>query len=490
VTGLWVSAAAVAGILAASGAAGYAAAAAVVPGWARGAERAAWGFALGLMLLAGMVPACLALGIRPGWIPFLAAAALFVTSSRLLLPLPPGEGRGEGIAVADSALLPPGEARGEGGGLVTVLLCGLILLGVLLYLLRSLTEPMWANDFLAIWGWKGKTIFLLSAVPSWMWDMPELGFTHPEYPLGLPFLYAGLASLLGRWDDHAAALLFPATQVATLLAAWGWLRRRGASSRIALASAAALALFEPLYRAFTTGMAEVPLSFFLLLLGAALSDAIDGEAGAGRRLALAALGAAGLKNEGIFAAAAAALLALAAIRAPWPRRLRVAAAALVPALAVLAAHRLRTGPLPLRDFRFSLLFEGDFLARLSLGLRTIFAERLLPAAPGILALGALVAAGRRDRAGDRLLLLAAALLAVYAALPAFCVLGPDWLARTAFARTAAALAPLAAAGLALRLRGVAAGSGLPMDPADPQQVPQRDDGVPRDRDAGIRRVEP
>jgi hypothetical protein len=463
VTGLWLSAAAVAGILLAAAAAGYAAAAAVVPGEARRAERAAWGFALGLMLLAGMVPACVALGIRPGWIPFLAAAALVVTVSRgLRLPAPAAGG-----AAMDPPPLPPGEGRGEGARLVTPFLCALLLLGVLLYLLRAMTEPMWANDFLAIWGWKGKTIYLLSAVPSWMWDMPELSFTHPEYPLGLPFLYAGLASLLGRWDDHATALLYPAIQVATLLAAWLWLRRRGASSRLSLAAAAALALFEPLYRAFTTGMAEVPLSFFLFLLGAALIDAIEGEAGAARRLALAALGAAGLKNEGIFAAAAAAVLALAAARAPWPRRVRVAAAALLPALAVLAAHRLRTGPLPLRDFRFSILFEGDFLARHALGLRTIFAERLLPAAPGILAFGALIAAGRRDRAGDRMLLLAAAPLAVYAALPAFCVLGPDWLARTAFARTAAALAPLAAAGVALRLRGVAAESRFPVNPADP-----------------------
>jgi hypothetical protein len=39
-------------------------------------------------------------------------------------------------------------------------------------------------------------------------------------------------------------------------------------------------------------------------------------------------------------------------------------------------------------------------------------------------------------------------------MPAFGVLGPDWLVRTAFFRTASALAPLGAAAAALRLAPV------------------------------------
>jgi len=318
---------------------------------------------------------------------------------------------------------------------------------------------MWAADFLAIWGWKGKTIFASASIPAWMWRLPDLSFTHPEYPLGLPFLYAGIAFLLGRWDDHAMALLFPFLQGATLLLLAGWLRRRGAPRGVALAGAAALSLFEPLYRAFTTGMAEVPLSFFLLLLATALADALEGEKGSGRRLALAAAGAVALKNEGLFAAGIAAALAIVAARKPWRERWTVAAGALLPALAVSAAHRVGRGPLPLRDFRFDLILEPEFPSRLLLGLRTILGETSLPAAAGLLALALLLFAGLRSPSGDRLLGLAAALLAAYAILPAFCVWGPDWLARTAFARTAAALAPLAAAGAALRLAPVFTSAG-------------------------------
>jgi hypothetical protein len=100
-----------------------------------------------------------------------------------------------------------------------------VALGIAAYALRSLTEPLWANDYLAIWGLKGKTIHGASALPRRLFSDPSLGFSHPEYPLGLPFLYAGVAFLAGRWDDHALALLFPVLQAATLAGLQGWLRR-------------------------------------------------------------------------------------------------------------------------------------------------------------------------------------------------------------------------------------------------------------------------
>ncbi len=434
--------AAVAGILALAGAAGLSATPALFPDRsARLAERLAWGLALGLLLLAGLVP--LVLRLR-------TSARLDPVSRSVGPPrgrvAPPFEaGAGERIAPA-----PPAES-GPKNGRATALLAALLALGVLLYLLRALTEPMWATDFLAIWGWKGKTIFGAGAFPAATFLRPELGFTHPEYPLGLPFLYASLGFLLGGWDDHATGLLFPACQAGTLLFIAGWLRRRGAPAPLPLAAAAALSLFEPLYRAFTTGMADVPLSLFLLLLGASLADALDGEPGGLRRLAVAAFAAAAIKNEGLFAAAAAAGIALLSTGAAWPRRRRALAAAALPALLALALHRLATGPQPLRDFDFRLLFSREFPIRLGFDVRAIALE---VGAIGALGLGAfllLLAAGRRTPSSDRLLALAALLLAAYAVLPAFCVLGPEWLVRTAFARTAAALAPLLFAAAALRL---------------------------------------
>jgi hypothetical protein len=320
----------------------------------------------------------------------------------------------------------------------------LILLGVAVYALRALTEPMWANDFIAIWGLKGKTIFGAVGYPE---RLRSLEFAHPEYPLGLPLLYAGISFLTGRWDDHAMALIFPLFQIATLLVLFGWLRRRGVSAAVAGLAAATVAWFEPLYSGFLTGMTEVPLSFGMLLFGAALVDSLDdSDRGALRRLAFAAALIAALKNEGLFLAAAGALIALIFGRG---RRWRVALAALGPALLVRALHLPWRSRVPLADLDpglFSIDRVWDSLA----------AATMLPGWPawaGLALVLTLIALGERIPAGNRLLWLVACALAAYVVIPAFAVRGPAWLIETTLLRTTAALAPLAAAAVTVRFAG-------------------------------------
>jgi hypothetical protein len=429
--------ASIAAVLAAAGLVGWGAAAALVPRGAGGrAERFAWGIAAGLALVALSVPVAFALKWRPGWLPFLVLSTFAVLGSRVL--------RVRGSPPTDSV---------SGRQPVTVVLGLLLAAGVALYALRALTEPMWANDYLAIWGLKGKTIFAGQGFPQQLFRATSLSFSHPEYPLGLPFLYAGISFLAGRWDDHAMALLFPLLQVATLAALGGWLRRRGATPQLALGATALLSLFEPLYRGFTTGMAEVPLSLSVLLLGCALSDRVDRtDLGATRRLALASVLCAATKNEGLFFVAAG--IVVAAISALSRRGVIARAAAILalPAALVVAGHRLLRGSLPLIDFDFTLLSRPAILAgRMLDTLRAVF--RLAPAGVwiGLAALAVLVAAGRRSAPGARLLALALCGVAAYLVLPAFAVAGPAWLVQTAFFRTTAALAPLVAAGVAIRL---------------------------------------
>jgi hypothetical protein len=228
--------------------------------------------------------------------------------------------------------------------------------GVIACAIRALTEPMWSNDFLAIWGLKGKMIFAAGAVPRRLFTDPSLGFSHPEYPLGLPFLFAALSFLLGRWDDHAMALLFPFLQIATLLALFGWLRRRGAPESTALGAVALLSLFEPLYSAFLTGLADVPYSFVALLFGTALADALDRtDAFAARRLAVASYLAISTKNEGLLLTAAGVFLAVVSLKKSRPASRRALAEIAAPALLLLLAGRLWKGSLPLRDFDLAYL---------------------------------------------------------------------------------------------------------------------------------------
>jgi hypothetical protein len=432
VTSFLVQLAQVGGVAAAAWVAGWFASRAACPSEREFlAERVAWSWALGVGLVAAMVPIALLARVRPGWPAFLVLAAASAAGGRILRV------RGRDVSAA------PGAAP-ENRGLVRILLV-VALAGVALYSLRTLTEPMWSNDYVAIWGLKGKTIHAAEAVPARLFQDRSLGFSHPEYPLGLPFLYAGVSFLTGRFDDHAMALLFPVFQIATLFALYGWLRRHGTSQVAAGSAAAILACFEPLYSAFTTGLAEVPLALALLLFGTALADALEGDPGALRRTALASTLIAATKNEGLFFAAAGCAIAL---LLGGQRRFKAAFAALPTALLVYVLHLLWRGRLPLRDFDFGSGSAGRVAEALSAAVR-------LPgpiAWAQILLLATLLVLGRRAPEGTWLLVLCGAGLGAYLLLPVFAVQGPDWLVKTALPRTTAGLAPLLAGAIAIRWR--------------------------------------
>src|SRR6266540_3171244 len=237
-------------------------------------------------------------------------------------------------------------------------------------------------------------------------------------------------------------------------AAWGF-----ALGLALLAASVPLALLEPLYCAFLTGMADVPYSFVTLLFGTALADTLDRtDTLAARRLALASFLAISTKNEGLILIAAGVLLCLLAFRKARAVSIRALAATAVPAILLLLAGRLWKGSLPLRDFDLAYLGPPLVLAllpRVADAIHTGFREVILPAWPGLLCVLLLIGAGRRSPAGDRLLLLASICAAAYLLLPSLAVLGPDWLIRMSFARTVSALAPLAAAALASRLESAA-----------------------------------
>ncbi len=443
-TGLLPSLARVGAIVLAAGAMGYVATPAFLPaGPGHRAERPGWAFLIGALLIAGMVPLSFLAGVRPGWIPLLVLGGLVLFFSRRFAS-----------RIPETRARFAGTRREQPAGTLIALV--LIALGVAAYALVSLAEPMWSTDFLALWGLKAKTIYGAGQVPDRLFSAFTLRFSLPEYPLGLPMLYAGTAFLLGRWDDHALALLFPLFQIATLLALFGWLRRRGASRPLALGAITPLSLYYPLY-ADRVGTAEVPLSLGILLFGTSLSDSLDRtDAGALVRLALGSFLVASIKNEGWFVTLAAALVVAATALARRGRPpFSVLAAALLPAAAVRLLHVLRHGPLPLQAFDFGYLFPSR-LPELALRLwKTVLVaagESVLPAWPALLALLVVAACGRKAPSANVLFGVLALCVASFVFLPA---LTPDpvWQIRNSFDRTVASLAPLLAAALALRLVG-------------------------------------
>lgn len=433
---LWPSLLAVAAILLVSTFAGRILALALFPtgaGWSL--ERWGWSMAMAVLLLPLNVCLSLALGVRPGWISFLVLT-------------------GVGVALAWRFTLPRSDLRFEkspGPNALSGLLLAVTAAGVVISLVWNLEEPLASNDFFAIWGLKGKSIYGDAGIPRRLFDWPEYAFSNPAYPIGLPLLYAGIASLLGRWEDHAMALVFPFFQIATLVVLVGWLKRRGSPISVALAASALVANFGLLYSPLMTGgMADVPASFTFLLFGAAFCDSLDRtDEGCLRRLSLAALLAAGTKNEGVFLLGTAfALLMLRSARRGERPSWMAAAAIAFPGIGSFLLHRLVLGKHALRAFDFGILWRPDFPNLVRDALREAFVQLVVPSWPALAALTFLIVFARRTSEFGFLLALAGASLAIYLLLPAFCTLGPAWLVHWTVGRITAALAPLVAAGVA------------------------------------------
>jgi hypothetical protein len=424
------------GILFFASCVGWAVASALLPGGGRWTpERWGWSIAIAPLLLALHVLVTFSVGLHPGWIAFLALAFC-------------------GIVLARSFRLPRSDRASGGRSWLSptpMLLLALTVAGISIYIVRSLSEPMWSNDFLAVWGLKGKTIFGDSGIPQRLFRWPEFEFSNPAYPIGLPLVYAGIAFLLDRWDDHAMALLFPFFQVGTLLVLVGWLQRRGVKLVVALAAAAFVANFGVLYSAWLTGMAEVPAAFAFLLVGTALSDVVDEtDPGSVRRLFLASLAAAATKNEGVFLVGIAwAFLVFLAVRRRERRLWVGAAAVLIPGLGSVLLHRLFLGSHPIRGLDLALLWRPGLGDRVVETLREEWTQLARPIWPGIVAAIALPGLGSRRAGTNPILVVASASLVSYLALPVLCPFGPGWLIHWTVGRITGALVPLLAAGIGM-----------------------------------------
>ncbi|MBC8645884.1 MAG: hypothetical protein H7X85_01875, partial [Thermoanaerobaculia bacterium] len=316
--------------------------------------------------------------------------------------------------------------------------------GALLFSGSALAEPIWATDFLAIWGLKAKTIFFASGIPETLFRDPAQAWSHPEYPLFLPLLFASLAAFARDWNDRALALLYPALHLGTILGAYGFLRRR--VNRMAGAVAAALiGLFLPLYRAGHVGMADIPLAFGLVLLSCAFLDAREASSASVHvRLALASLFCAATKQEGlVYVVLLAATWLVARQRVDSAGRAAALAVLLLPAAIHWVVLRAARGPLRNRDFDWTLLAPGrwpELFERLGeVGVRVLTVEAG-GAAVGLLAIAVLLISTRRGPE-DLLLLPMTAQVLVYAAIGALSSFGAVWLVQTSFARIVSALFP-------------------------------------------------
>lgn len=303
-------------------------------------EKIAWSFGIGLLPQAALFSTLLVFRLEPRPIRMFLYGVLLLFAVR---------GRGKGVA-SEPEPLPRAAA-------VLLVLAGV---AWFLFLLQSVVEPMWANDYLAIWGFKGKTIFLSSSIPRRLFRDSATAWSHPEYPLLLPLFLAALSALAGSWDDHALALLFPALSAALFLALFGFFRRRGRPLGGAIAVLLA-SLFFPLFQAFDVGMAEIPLAFALVLLVFSAAD-LEERPGMGpaARVAMALFLCCGLKQEGtLFVLLLAAGIVLRS-RMPRRQRLTLTLTLLAPAAVNWTILRVVRGAIRDRDYDLSFLSPGKF----------------------------------------------------------------------------------------------------------------------------------
>ncbi|HKS23768.1 MAG TPA: hypothetical protein VJZ76_13285 [Thermoanaerobaculia bacterium] len=195
---------------------------------------------------------------------------------------------------------------------------------------------IWQWDFWAIWGLKAR-VFLERGGIDWRflesrWNL----FTHPDYPLLVPFAYDFAALVNGGWSDRWLGVLFVAWAVAFLLVARELAGREVSPLAAALVgvvmSSAGISIF--------VGLAEGALIAYLgagvLFVRRAL---LFDDAAAWRHGAILLGLAACTKNEGV-AMIASVAIAISIVDARRVVRLWPAAAIALPWLVLRALHRL------------------------------------------------------------------------------------------------------------------------------------------------------
>lgn len=389
------------------------------------AERLTWGFVTGLLVQIALSLGCLSLRIGLQlWLLALLELVLVVALSPFTKAMV-ARTRPERVTAAAAAVM------------------AIAALAFAIYFLQAVSEPMWSDDFIAIWGLKAKTIFLSGSIPARVFHDPATVWSHPEYPLTLPLALASLSIWARGWDDQALALFYPACEAGVILLIFGFLKRRGRQLSGAVAGLLVASGFLRL-RPSATGMADVPMALGFALAGVAAVDLVEAVTPQRCwRAALAFFFCASMKQEGVlFAALLCGLMAGIA----FARRLPPATITwlAVPAALPPLILRIIRGPLRDRDFDWGYLAPsrwGVLADRLISVARLILTREVVPLAVPVVALVVYFLVTRRGGA-EILLPVIGLQLAAYAAACAFSSYDPAWQESNSFARIAASLWPV------------------------------------------------
>lgn len=157
------------------------------------------------------------------------------------------------------------EARSFSLGKVSAIDAALLLLcgaAGLLVFVNAVIWPFEEWDSVFIWGLKGRFLAEASIVPKpWTLTDTSLSYSHLDYPLLLPFLYAAGYDFAGGFVDTCAKVVLPLIFVSFLLLFYSAVRWK-ASRTFSLALTALIATLPSLLRWADTGNADMALTVF------------------------------------------------------------------------------------------------------------------------------------------------------------------------------------------------------------------------------------
>ena len=116
-----------------------------------------------------------------------------------------------------------------------------VLIGLAVVTYTSVVVPMDEWDAMAIWGLKAKVVYQEPVRAASYFHDPAKSYSHVDYPLGLPFLTAGLYGILGGYENTWGKAVLPCIYLAFVFLPLGFLTEKlGRPAAGALTAAAAV----------------------------------------------------------------------------------------------------------------------------------------------------------------------------------------------------------------------------------------------------------
>lgn len=177
----------------------------------------------------------------------------------------------------------------------------LFIVGYLSQVLLLAFQPVMANDARAIWLLKAKSLFYGASGFFEFLASPNFLYSHQDYPIGLPLLYADLMHNLGHFWEPAIGIFSFTFFFLLIVGLYGTIRKYNLTNTLGALIIALVILFTPEYlKQGWSGLADIPLS--LAFFGALLALQLNSETKMALPyivpIGLAAFSAT-IKNEGI-----------------------------------------------------------------------------------------------------------------------------------------------------------------------------------------------